>query len=934
MNCNKIKNWNQKLIVDLTYFKQKFAKFPQATKLLKEIGFVQGSNSTTYVFPYDQTFPKMMIAKEFLASRVVKRQEENSYFNIESKLTFPNFQKYSDLFGVTLLPKNARDLRARLKISIEEVQFIHDRCGAQCLEQFAIQYGVNTVEFSMIVSKVFMNQGKAQEFLGILKELWLECNAIRRAAVFVRQTFSDRVSKADLCENLSENSKLARNLIPLDMMQAKGLRKNTGGRLSKIEDAVYMMIEREAFKQQGLLGEVENIDLMIFRGLLARDKVQRFWQSIQELMLERISRLPGKKRAFVKEEDVLTYCKLEDPKIDIDNLSDDTKIRIENLDELIDLRTRMKVDRSKGKQLEEEYNIKVQSAIWDPRTWFYQKQLIDDFVLFTMVNNLCIDNNIQMAFNLRQVFRNFILDSNLPTVDLNKGLQKEQDTQMLTEGRDKPLSILKQYETKEINKQQMEKIFGSIFKDEEFIEMGANINTQDFQGWTPLHCAAFLGDIKISKLLLKNAASLDIKDSEGRIPIEVAIMNAHIQDDNSVSALLLKHNSPLSLDHWQQLLIFSMDKDIEIYPKLAYERGIYLHNQDNDTKFSFHNCVCCGAKKVIKLLGDIFGPQTMRRIGLTPDSRNMTALDYAKISDDKELEQIVSEVIGEYILRDQPKSLKEIQEESKLNGLNYLIQDPLKESSIDRMFVSLKQKELDIMNKKHSNVIPLSQQSNDPNSSPALIRNTILPQEYIDEHRSLKIQREIDSHQKYMEQEIEISKRQQVQQKQDFENSLKRFQVEMDSKHKSELDVARKVMFKKEQEVDQLKSMIDIQQNQLLSLQRQFEELKQIKEKKAIYENNKDHNLGTAVQNTQQSQPSIESSEILGGYNKNFGYGLDAQNAKMINNNGKIDRAYESVKTNIQDVQSQMRETQTKMELVEREREALKQKSSRACLIF
>jgi hypothetical protein len=60
-------------IIDLSYFKSKFSRFPQAIKLLKEIGFKQGSNSSTYVFPFDQTFPKMLIAKEMLTSKVVKR---------------------------------------------------------------------------------------------------------------------------------------------------------------------------------------------------------------------------------------------------------------------------------------------------------------------------------------------------------------------------------------------------------------------------------------------------------------------------------------------------------------------------------------------------------------------------------------------------------------------------------------------------------------------------------------------------------------------------------------------------------------------------------------------------------------------------------------------------------------------------------------------
>ena len=78
-------------IVDLTYFKSKFAKVPEAVKLLKEIGFRQGSNTNTFVFGYEQQVHRMMIAKELLASKVVKRHEESTYSNLEEKLRFPFF---------------------------------------------------------------------------------------------------------------------------------------------------------------------------------------------------------------------------------------------------------------------------------------------------------------------------------------------------------------------------------------------------------------------------------------------------------------------------------------------------------------------------------------------------------------------------------------------------------------------------------------------------------------------------------------------------------------------------------------------------------------------------------------------------------------------------------------------------------------------------
>ncbi len=40
-------------LIDLAKFRSKFARFPEATKLLMDIGFKQGSSSQHLVYPYD-----------------------------------------------------------------------------------------------------------------------------------------------------------------------------------------------------------------------------------------------------------------------------------------------------------------------------------------------------------------------------------------------------------------------------------------------------------------------------------------------------------------------------------------------------------------------------------------------------------------------------------------------------------------------------------------------------------------------------------------------------------------------------------------------------------------------------------------------------------------------------------------------------------------
>lgn len=50
----------------------------------------------------------------------------------------------------------------------------------------------------------------------------------------------------------------------------------------------------------------------------------------------------------------------------------------------------------------------------------------------------------------------------------------------------------------------------------------------------------------------------------------------------------------------------------------------------------------CGSVKIIEFLGDVFGTLTMRRVGLTPDNRGLTAVDYAKGAEDENLIKLVS----------------------------------------------------------------------------------------------------------------------------------------------------------------------------------------------------------------------------------------------------------------------------------------------------
>jgi hypothetical protein len=73
-----------------------------------------------------------------------------------------------------------------LKISLEEIQYLYDNTGAQSLENYVILQGQSNGDFANLASKFLSPPAKCQEFLDNCRELWLECNVLRRAGIYVR----------------------------------------------------------------------------------------------------------------------------------------------------------------------------------------------------------------------------------------------------------------------------------------------------------------------------------------------------------------------------------------------------------------------------------------------------------------------------------------------------------------------------------------------------------------------------------------------------------------------------------------------------------------------------------------------------------------------------------------------------------------------------
>lgn len=215
-------------------------------------------------------------------------------------------------------------------------------------------------------------------------------------------------------------------------------------------------------------------------------------------------------------------------------------------------------------------------------------------------------------------------------------------------------------------------------------------------------------------------------------------------------------------------------------------------------------------------------------------------------------------------------------------------------------------------------------------------------QTFIDEQRMVRTQRELETQKRFLQQELDISKKQMTTQKDDYERGVEEFKQEMMYKHREELDRAQRRVVEKESEVDSLRKLMEIQQQQMDQLLRQFEDLKLIRQKEAVLEKRqKDYDdVMRAMEDAQKKEE--EKKQIYTVSEDPFeNRSLARSPKKPVAASGfseapkpDVQKLETQIKEDMDNIEAKMRETQNKMKMLERERDAMKKKQSTACSVF
>lgn len=177
------------------------------------------------------------------------------------------------------------------------------------LEQYVAELGENGHEFQMAFMDILgkSNKTKGRDILLTIRELWLETNVLHKVAVFFRQCFADPVCRANLNDHKDKNSKFARSLLNIDVMEALGLKKATDGTVYSIESLVKLYCDREQYKMQGFDDKVASIDKIITQSIKSEETVKNLWLVVRDVILERLTRKPRRKRQAIAHPKLLEW---------------------------------------------------------------------------------------------------------------------------------------------------------------------------------------------------------------------------------------------------------------------------------------------------------------------------------------------------------------------------------------------------------------------------------------------------------------------------------------------------------------------------------------------------------------------------------------------------------------------------------------------------
>ncbi|EAY02506.1 hypothetical protein TVAG_020590 [Trichomonas vaginalis G3] len=134
-----------------------------------------------------------------------------------------------------------------------------------------------------------------------------------------------------------------------------------------------------------------------------------------------------------------------------------------------------------------------------------------------------------------------------------------------------------------------------------FLSRGADINAENRDEQTALHCAALKNSKETAKFLISRHININKKDDDGHTPLH----KAAIKNSRAVAQLLISHGANISVKdkhQGQTALLYAAYKNSKETAEILISHGININEKDNNRETALHKAAHENSKETAELL--------------------------------------------------------------------------------------------------------------------------------------------------------------------------------------------------------------------------------------------------------------------------------------------------------------------------------------------
>eukprot|EP00347_Sterkiella_histriomuscorum_P016808 403351775 len=477
-------------------------------------------------------------------------------------------------------------------------------------------------------------------------------------------SFKDDISRAELTNPTNKQSKMARLLLLVDLVQISKLNLLFENKLNTLEHLVQFFCYREHLITDNQNEDVLDIDDKVCEAFEQDEEaIDQFWSNLRSLIIERVTRSIKFQRPQISEIKLREWILQPEGEYNLFEILDASCKRIENIEELKTYATQqiLKIERTFGDksisqiissdnivhgndqrnllsqqsimQIQPDQNTlydKIQLVLSSSTTWLHKEQLLSDYILYSIMLDMCQDEEQSIAFDKESFINQFKNEkSNNSMLD---SLQNQDPTSVLR--KNFRFKILLEFAI--------------------YLKQEKDLNQTDLAKRSALTFISLTGNKKMLKFLLRDPLLfLNEKNLANQTALELAVENTDLTDEENVVIKLLQRGAAINKDLFNKLLNLALNKDLVTYFRIAFQRDYNLHKPLDAEKPSLHKAVGMNSYKILQFFSTIFSQNELKIMINEPDFQGMTCLDYSDIANDIQIKQIIKSMLeGEAVILD------------------------------------------------------------------------------------------------------------------------------------------------------------------------------------------------------------------------------------------------------------------------------------------